>query len=316
MRNQLATVRTSNIVTFILLLGSKLTFGQSIEYTFNNPKDSTVDCYIAYIPKAQPKGLLLLLPGFGETTFSASQETTLPQVANDNNLLTVIASLQDGRETFYVDSISQQHLDKLIFEIQKKYKLQGKTFYLGGFSLGGSGVVKYAERTYSSTTLVKPNAIFAIDPPLDFERFYKSLNHAIQFSKSEVALTEAKYFTERIAKEFNSTTQRNINVFYVISPYSYSDTLQTEIKKIITCPIRLITEPDINWQISERNRDYHDMNAIDCSSAINSLKLLGNTNAELVTTTEKGYRQMTRKRNPHSWSIAESTNTVKWLIQY
>ena len=61
----------------------------------------------------------LLLPGFGETTFSASQETTLPQVANDNNLLTVIASLQDGRQTFYIDSISQQHLDKLIFEIQK-----------------------------------------------------------------------------------------------------------------------------------------------------------------------------------------------------
>ncbi len=78
----------------------------------------------------------------------------------------------------------------------------------------------------------------------------------------------------------------------------------------------LISEPDIIWQMEERNRSMYDLNTLDCSLAINSLRLLGNNKAQLVLTTGKGYRKLTGKRNPHSWSILDTEQTIKWLISH
>jgi hypothetical protein len=46
---------------------------------------------------------------------------------------------------------------------------------------------------------------------------------------------------------------------------------------------------------------------------INELQRLGNRNAVLVTTTNKGYRKPNNMRHPHSWSIANSKQIIKWL---
>jgi hypothetical protein len=78
----------------------------------------------------------------------------------------------------------------------------------------------------------------------------------------------------------------------------------------------LISEPDIMWQMEERNRSIYDLNTLDCSLVINSLRLLGNKNAKLVLTNNKGFRKLTGKKNPHSWSIAEAEETVNWLINF
>jgi hypothetical protein len=47
---------------------------------------------------------------------------------------------------------------------------------------------------------------------------------------------------------------------------------------------------------------------------INELQRLGNNKAVLVTTTNKGYRKPGNTRHPHSWSIADPANVMKWLL--
>lgn len=306
-----------NIITFsTVFLLSVYCFGQTKEIVYNNTNDSSINYYFAFKPSGQINGLLLLLTSFGENLQVASNETDIQKVATEKGLITVFASLQFGTQTFFIDSISQNTLDRLIADIQKKYAVKDKPFYLGGFSLGGSGVIKYAERAYSSKTLIKPKAIFAIDPPLDFERMYLSLEQTVRQSKVEISKREADYFIKRIQYEFQSIPRNNKNPFIIISPYLYSDTLQSNIKPLVNCPIMLISEPDIIWQMEERNRSLYDLNTLDCSSVINTLKLLGNKNAILVLTSGKGYRKLTGKRNPHSWSIADSELTVNWLLQF
>jgi hypothetical protein len=306
-----------NIVTLASLLVFSVTCcGQIKEIVYNNPKDSTTNYYYTFKANGQVKGLLLLLTSFGENLQTASNETDIQKVATDKGLITVFASLQYGTQTFFVDSLSQNTLDNLIVDLQKRYGLTDKPFYLGGFSLGGSGVVKYAERAYTSKTLIRPKAIFAIDPPLDLERMYLSLEQTVKQSKVEVAKMEAEYFIKRLEYEFQGNPHQYNSRYHNISPYSYTDTLQKNIKPLINCPIMLISEPDIIWQMEERNRSLYDLNTLDCSSVINSLKLLGNKNATLVITTGKGYRKLTGKRNPHSWSIANAEQTVNWLLQY
>ena len=305
-----------SILILVLLFSPSICYCQTREIIYSNSKDTTANYYITYKPSGKANGLLLLLVGFGETPQSAAMETGIHTVAIAKGLVTVFASLQRGNISFYIDSLSQTSLDKLIPQLQKKYSTKGKPFYLGGFSLGGSGAVRYAERAYASKDMLKPNAVFAIDPPLDFERVFDSDEFAVRYGKNEVAVNEAGYFSKRVQYEFQSTPQTDITTFRIFSPYSRSDTTQTNIKPLLHCPIRLICEPDIAWQLENRNRSLYDLNALDCSALINILTLWGNQSAVLTITMNKGYRRSTGKRNPHSWSIADSNDVIDWLLKY
>jgi len=142
------------------------------------------------------------------------------------------------------------------------------------------------------------------------------LEYAVRHSNVEISKREADYFIKRLQYEFQSIPQSDNKPFQTISPYSFSDTSQTNIKTLVNCPIMLISEPDIIWQMEERNRSMYDLNTLDCSLAINSLRLLGNIKAQLVLTSGKGYRKLTGKRNPHSWSIVDTEHTIKWLLSH
>ena len=289
---------------------------QPYQVTYRNPKDSAANYYITIQPVGTPKGMLILLPGFGELPEAAYTETDLPKEAARRGLLTVIATLQQGWQSFYVDTVSQRTLGNLIGEVQRRYKLTGKKLYLGGFSLGGSGVVRYAERAVASDQLPKPDAIFAVDPPLDFARLYQSSLRQQRVGNVAVAVNEANFLIERMNAEFGGLPTNGSAQYVALSPYSYADTTARNAVLLKNMPVRLIAEPDILWQINERGRDLYDLNSIDCVSLINYLRIVGNDDAVFVPTVGKGYRRQQQKRNPHSWSIADPKLTVDWLLKY
>jgi hypothetical protein len=98
------------------------------------------------------------------------------------------------------------------------------------------------------------------------------------------------------------------------SPYSFTDTSQTAIKYLKNTPIKYYTEPEINWKMKEYNGDFSNQNALDGSCMINELILLGNTNAHLVITQDKGYRKPNNRKQPHSWSIVDNPELLMWLL--
>ena len=289
--------------------GQKLS-NPKIEKVFLDDSDTTKNCYtIIYPPKIPWSGYLFLIPGFGETAERVLQQTDLPKKLALNGILTIIPTLQDGVLSLGVDSLSQQTFKIILKDITTKHKLTDQRFFVGGYSIGGSCALKYAENS-----TVKPAAVFAIDPPLDFERFYYSAKREIRLSKSIEACEESVYMIERLEKETGNSPATNLSEYYKLSPYSFSDTTQTAIKKIITVPIRIYTEPDINWWLKERGADFSNMNATECSAMINELYRLGNHKAELIITQNKGYRQPDNSRHPHSWSIVDTNELIKWLL--
>ena len=92
---------------------------------------------------------------------------------------------------------------------------------------------------------------------------------------------------ERLEKETGGSPKTNLNQYYNLSPYSFSDTNQTAIKKLTNIPLRIYTEPDVDWWLKERNADLTNMNATECSAMINELNRLGNQSATLITTQNK-----------------------------
>jgi hypothetical protein len=294
---------------------SKISFGQKLETVYFNPKDSTANMFIAVMPEGKPiKAFMFLLDGFGASPQDILLQTEIPEYAAKQGILSILPILKTGPLYFGIDSASQQSLNNQIEIVIAKYHLQGKDFYIGGFSIGGSCVVKYAELAVKNNYKTKPKAVFAVDPPLDWERFYNSAKRIVRLSEPTRVNGEVTYMIERIENEMKGTPQTALENFYKISPYSFSDTTQRAVKTLIKTPIMLITEPDIQWWLNQRGYDLSYLNVTDQVAMINELQKLGNNKAILVTTTDKGFRKPDNKRHPHSWSIADPIQLTNWLL--
>ncbi|HET8859991.1 MAG TPA: hypothetical protein VFM92_08665 [Marivirga sp.] len=256
------------------------------------------------------KGYIVILPGFGQNAERVLEQTDLPKLTAQNGLLTIIPTLQDGIFSFGVDNSSQESLDNIIKDIKSKHHLEEQNFYLGGFSIGGSAAIKYAQNAR-----VKPKAVFGIDPPLDFERFYNSSKRDIRLSVNKEPSQENVYMVKRIEEVFGGTPETTLSNFHKISPYSFSDTTQSAVKKFGNIPLRIYSEPDVQWWLQERDADFTSMNVTECSAMINELNRLGNDKAELILTENKGYRKPYNSRHPHSWSIVDNDDLIKWLLK-
>jgi hypothetical protein len=303
------------IIVLLTVLMSTISFCQKIETVYLDKKDSTKNMYIAVVPQNGPiHSFMFLLDGFGNhSPQDILVQTNLPRYAAEQNILTIIPILKTGALYFGSDTASQQSLKEMIELVATKYKLQEKDFYIGGFSIGGTCVVKYAELAVQNNYPIKPAAVFAVDPPLDWQRFYDGAKRVVRLSSPGKINGEVTYMIDRIRKEMGGTPETAVGNYYMNSPYSFSDTTQRAIKALTKTPIMIISEPDIQWWLKQRGYDYSYINITDQAAMINELQKLGNDKAVLITTTDKGYRKPGNDRHPHSWSIADPEQTIKWL---
>lgn len=304
---------STKLLIMILVSLSIKVFGQKIEYTFSIPGDTTQNYYVTVHPKQKIKGSIILLPGFGELPKQTLTECDMYKYASDAGYLTVIPALGDW-SFFYMDETSHRKLNKFLEEIFIKYDLENKPFFIGGHSLGGTMAIQYTQRAYiNNSRLRKPAAVFALDPPLDIERLYNCMTTTNRPKKHPVSIQEDSYITNRIQQEFKTNPKTNPELFWKVSPYAQSDPGHASLKTLLSIPIRIYNEPDINCYIENRSIDYYCINALDSSAMINWLRSLGNTKAELIITNGKGYRIKSKMRHPHSWTIADGKELVKWM---
>jgi esterase/lipase len=298
----------------LTLFTSIISYGQRIETVYLNAKDSTTNMYIAVVPENElVKSFMVLLDGFGNSPKDVLFQTEIPKYASQQGILTIIPLLKTGPSYFGSDTASQQSLKEIINLVVTKYQLKSKDLYIGGFSIGGTCAVKYSELSIQNNYPIKPKAVFAVDPPLDWERYYNAAKRVVRLSNPAKVNGEVFYMINRIEKEMNGTPKTALENFYTHSPYSFSDTTQKAIKNLIKTPIMIISEPDIQWWLKERGYDYSYNNISDHAAMINEIQRLGNKNAVLVTTTDKGYRKPNNMRHPHSWSIADPEQIIRWL---
>lgn len=309
---------TKNIQQFklliIALLVSHILCGQKIETVYLDENDKTKNMFITVFPEnGQIKSFMVLLDGFGNNPTNVLSQTEIPKIASQNGTLTIIPLLKTGPSYFGSDLTSQQSLKEIIEFAMNKYQLKEKEFYVGGFSIGGTCAIKFSELSIQENYSIKPKAVFAINPPLDWERYYNAAKRVVRLSNPTEVNQEVFYMIERIEKEMNGTPKNALENYYVQSPYSFSDITQKAVKNLIKTPIMIISEPDIQWWLNERNYDCSYNNITDQSAMINELQRLGNKKAVLVTTIDKGYRKPNNMKHPSSWSIADADQIIKWL---
>ena len=276
------------------------------------------ESYRVYRPDGKIHGALVLLPGFGgdPNSFdpaSASTPSSLPARLTAHGILTVVTVPRS--ETLYETETPLRELDALLARILQQYEVPRDRVSIGGFSAGGNGAVRYAQFCAQQKCQAVPAiaAVFAVDPPLDLERLYRTSELSVQRNAPRSNIAEEDMILQTLRRALGGTPDEVPGAYRFHSAVLASAPDGGNALLLGRTPIRLYTEPDVHWWMDERNLDYHAMNAVDHAALINLLRVAGNDRAELITTTGKGYRPGGR-RHPHSWSIVDEAQLERWLL--
>ena len=301
-----------------------MTFGQTVEkvvvskedpnnlYNFE-PTESESLFYLKLVPEAKPIGCLVIMPSSGELVESVMKQISLHKLAAQQNLLVIFPSINWGSSKFIS---AHEFLDTIFKQVVEEYEIPKNKFILGGLSGGGMVSLTYAEKANKNknSTFVIPSAIFALDPPLDFAHLYNQAERDVKRNFSKAAVNEANWLMEMYKMEFGGTPEEVPAEYIRYSIYSHSEEDGGNAKYLLKTPVRIYTEPGIEWQIKNKQRDLYDLNSTDISAMINLLQRKGNHDAEIIVTHDKGIR-LDGTKHPHSWSIMDSQEVLNWALQ-
>ncbi|NRB49727.1 MAG: hypothetical protein HRU41_18745 [Saprospiraceae bacterium] len=289
--------------------------------------------------KIEPKqGLLQLAPNINVPYEDAGYTLVLPQEEKAKGLIVFFNSDRDtinkifhhslplgiavayvstgNRFEFFFEEKQMQQIETYLQEIVTDYKIPKRNLLFCGMSLAGTRALKqaiFAKRGNSRFGL-SPRALATCDSPIDFVRFWQSLERAKRLNYNPIAVNEATWVTAYLEKNLGGTPKNQEEAFISYSPYSFSNLEPGNERWLKDIAVRTYTEPDVQWWMENRGKSYYGMNALDAAALINALRLLGNQEADLILTENKGYRP-DGSRHPHSWSIVDEKELVHWFNQ-
>ena len=123
--------------------------------------------------------------------------------------------------------------------------------------------------------------------------------------------SEASMITTLFKTQFGGTPLQKPKAYEMASSF-YRDAKDGGNAKYLTSiPVRLYSDPDINWFITQRNGPVEWTNLADITACIVQLRLLGNKNAEYISCLGKGFLP-NGERHPHSFSMLDAAEFILW----
>jgi len=209
-----------------------------------------------------------------------------------------------------------QRIDSLVREVINSYHLPKNKWVIGGMSVEGTGAIRYVQyrQQKHANDGLNPAGVFGIDPPLDYERLWHESEDGVKRNFSPNAVAEGNFLMAFFKEKFGGSPHDKPDAYRAASPFSYSAGDGGNARWLNNIPIKIYVEPNINWWIENRRKDFYDLNAADQAALINQLKLNGNKDAELKTSYNKGIAP-DGSYHPHSWSILDEKELLKWCLK-
>lgn len=259
--------------------------------------------YFVMKPKFEVNGILLLLHGSGEKAKKVFDKTSLPRMMVDKGFLVVAPELNNA---LFADQKSINELDEILQLISQQYTISN--LFIGGFSSGGAVAIGYAEYLISTNSENILKGVFAIDPPLDLERLYTSAERKINYTCEGPIQNEGQSIKQQLENSFGGPPESKSNQYVRFSSYSTNDPNGGNAKHLKNIPIRLYTEPDLDFVRKTYCSDlqFEDINAVDLEGLYEFLVEIGNDKVEYITTTGRGF---------HSWNIVDASDCAEWMVR-
>ena len=267
--------------------------------------------YTLWLPKKNSKGLVVF---FNENRDTVNK-TPIIKLVLKNNLATIFITTDNPVEYLF-DESKMKELEGYINEVIVKNNIPKDNMLYCGMSLAGTRALKMAAFSQSKESVYKlfPKAIAICDSPLDMVRNYNECKKASELNINPTGAAESEWVAAYLRSNLNGTPQESLSTYIKYSPFCYSAENGGNAIAFKNTYLRCYTEPDVNWWVENRGRDYYGMNAIDLAGLVNQLKILDGQKAELITTLKKGFRE-DGSRHPHSWSIVDEKELIKWFTR-
>ncbi|RMD92002.1 MAG: hypothetical protein D6813_06640 [Calditrichaeota bacterium] len=230
--------------------------------------------------------------------------------------LAVLYATTENRLEFFFEDDKIQEIENYIHEVITNHNIPDSNLLYCGMSLEGTRALKLAMFSQSNQSKYKlvPKAIAICDSPLDMVRFHREMVKAKELNFNPITANEGTWVSGYLERNLGGTPIDTLKAYIDYSPYCYAANGGPNLNLLENIAIRCYTEPDVNWWIETRRKDYYSMNAIDLAALINELKIRGNQNAELIITQNKGYQE-DGSRHPHTWNIVDEKELVDWFIE-
>ena len=300
------------IVSFYLACSiNNLAAQQPVKKYFDSRDTVYGFCSIIEPLSKKPTALLVLLDGYGGNAESFFAETKIDEAAFENNILTL--SVPTGMR-LYADSSIINLLNKTISEIITAYKIPKTNIIMGGFSSGGTILLRYAELCNASPHLYPavPRLLFTGDSPVDLAGLYRSSKRELQKNFTGWWLDEARMIINSLYKQFGEP-EKNKAAWQTFNPFNAADTTAGNEKYLTGIAYRTYHDIDVQWQMENRGRSLYQVNALDASELISRLRLGGHKEANFIQSKIPGQRS-DGSRHPHSWNIIDADELMKWIF--
>jgi hypothetical protein len=284
---------------------------QNTERTVFDPADSTNGYYLVVPPRSgHPKGVLVLLCSYSGPE-SMLAETKLHNVAFNNDILTVMASL--GREV-YADEPAVRRIGSIVKDVMKRFSIDSSEFALAGYDVAGDVALRYTEMTYEHPAefSVHPKAVFGIDCPVDLFGFYRRCERTIKKNYYKGAVNDANIYIDLMTKGAGGTIYDKPENYRRLTPFDTEGGLAGNEQYLRNVAVRLYFDTDIGWQLKAKRNGFDDTNIPDGSEMISRLMLLGNKDAEFMAAKQPGMRS-NGTRNTSSYSIVDEVDCIHWI---
>jgi hypothetical protein len=308
---------------FQLLLFTSQVFSQKV-INYEIPVAGNIYLAKEIVIPTISKGYTVWLPDSGKINglvlfTHARRDTVKSEFIIDyalRNQLAVMYATTENRLEFFFDKEKVSEILNYINEIVTSHQIPQDNLLFCGMSLEGTRALKLAMYGQSKNAKYKllPKAIAICDSPLDMVRFHKEMVKAKLLNYTPVTANEGRWVSEYLESNLGGTPKDTLVSYINYSPFCYIADGGPNLKDFKNIAIRAYTEPDVNWWIETRRKDYYAMNAIDLAGFINDLKIIGNQNAELIITQNKGYNA-DGSRHPHNWSIVDEKDLIDWFVK-
>ena len=311
-----------NVVLLLCFYVSTVLGQKTINYEL--PVSGTIQLAEAIsIPKVN-RGYTLWLPPTkaikGLVVFThPRRDTTKSDFMIDYSLknhLAVLYATTENRLEFFFDEDKLIEIEQYIQEVISNYNIPKDKLLYCGMSLEGTRALKLAifGQSQASKYQLKPKAIAICDAPLNMVRFHKEMVKAKQLNIIPVTGSEGTWVSACLEKNLGGTPKEAMSAYVNYSPYCYAADGGAHLDLLKDIAIRAYNEPDVNWWIDTRRKDYYAMNSVDLAALINELKIKGSTTAELIITHDKGYYD-DGTRHPHNWNIVDEKDLIDWFVK-
>ena len=295
----------------VLITSCQPSTAQTYQRIVLDENDTISGYYAAMKPGGNHiEGVLLLMPGFGQSAESILPESKLPNVAFVNNILTIFFA---GGHKAYCDTIIQRKLTVVVEDVMERFEINREKFVLGGFSAGGIITLRYAElcAEFPDKFPIQPKGVFVVDSPVDLFTIWDNFEETVKTSTSDIALNEAKYIMAIFEKEYGNPKE-NVSIYKAFNPFAMNKQHGENEQFLKDIAVRAYHDVDIEWRLKNRNQPVRVQNYLVTSELINRLLLMGNEQAEFIQTYQTGFRS-NGKRHPHSWSVVEEVECIQWV---